>query len=337
MFSNHPTNPTGFSSLRVVRASALALLSVLACSGGKSDDPAGAAGQTTGGSASDGGSGERAGSAGAPQGGSASAGRSSGGKDGLGGRGGTAGTAAAGEGAAPPGGGNAGAAGDTIGNGGSGTSESCAKPVFTTSDHDGGFSDGGYYLHNNMWNSDVTLGPETLYACSYRDWYVVSRQTNEAGAVKTYPNVHKDYEDVPLSSFKSLTSTFAAASPHVGIYDVAYDIWLNGVATSGSTEIMIWTENFNQVPAGEKAATATFGAQSFEVWRTSNGHYLAFVPNQPLTSGSLDLKALFDWTTGKGWLSEDSTLGQVCFGVEIVSTDGKDARFQFSDFSITED
>ncbi|HET9960024.1 MAG TPA: hypothetical protein VFQ61_36275 [Polyangiaceae bacterium] len=219
------------------------------------------------------------------------------------------------------------------GSGGGGAS-SCINPVFTTSDHNGGFSDGGYYVHNNMWNSEVSLGPETLYACSYRSWYVVSKQTNEQGAVKTYPNVHKDYDDVPIASFERITSSFAATSPHVGIYNVAYDIWTNGVATSGSTEFMIWTENFNQVPAGDQVASATFGERVYDVWRTSNGHYIALVPEQPFTSGRIDLLEILQWATKRGWLRDDSTLGQIGFGVEIVSTEGKEAVFEFSDFTI---
>jgi hypothetical protein len=54
-------------------------------------------------------------------------------------------------------------------------------------------------------------------------------QTDDAGAVKTCPNVHRDYNDVPIGSFNTITSTFAETSPHVGIYGVAYDIWTNGV------------------------------------------------------------------------------------------------------------
>jgi len=34
-------------------------------------------------------------------------------------------------------------------------------------------------------------------------------------------------------------------------------------------------------------------------------------------------------------VAKNSTLGQIGFGVEIVSTDGKPATFQFTDFSIT--
>jgi len=208
--------------------------------------------------------------------------------------------------------------------------------VFKTSDRNGGWSTGGYYVHNNMWNSAEALGPETLYACSYHNWYVVSKQTNHAGAVKTYPNVHKDYNNVRISSFDRIRSTFAATSPHVGIYNVAYDIWANGVATSGSTEIMIWTENFKQVPAGNKVARVGLGGRTYNVWKTSDNHYIALVPTAVMKSGSIDLLAIFKWLMSKGWLPANSTLGQIDFGVEIVSTDGRNATFTFTDFSITD-
>jgi hypothetical protein len=210
----------------------------------------------------------------------------------------------------------------------------CTKPAFVTSDPNGGWSDGGYYVHNNMWNTAAGLGPETLSACSYHDWFVVSNQTNNAGAVKTYPNVHKDYTDVPISSFKALTSTFAESSPHVGIYDVAYDIWTNGVATSNSIEIMIWTDNYKQVPAGKNMTTVTLGGRMYDVWKTQDGHYLAFVPKAVVTSGTIDILEIFKWTTMQGWLPANATLGQIGFGVEVVYTGGGDAKWQFTDFSI---
>src|SRR5262249_13557575 len=124
-------------------------------------------------------------------------------------------------------------------------------------------------------------------------------------------------------------------SPHVGIYDVAYDIWINGVATSGSTEIMIWNENYNQVPSGGRASTMTFGGRAYEVWKTSNNGYIAFIPSTPFTSGTVDLLEIFRWVMNRGWMPANSTLGQIDFGVEIVSTNSTDATFQFTDFSIT--
>jgi hypothetical protein len=209
--------------------------------------------------------------------------------------------------------------------------------VFVTSDTNGGWDDGGYYLHNNMWNSSSYPFTETLYACSYDNWYVVANANDASGdgAVKTYPNVHKDYNNVPISSFPTLTSRFAASSPHVGIYNVAYDIWLNGVAENGCTELMIWTENYNQVPGGRKVATATLGGRTYDVWRDSwDWQYVAFVPAAVMTSGTIDIKEILQWMIGKGWITSSATLGQLCFGVEIVSTDGADATFTFTDFSI---
>ena len=77
-----------------------------------------------------------------------------------------------------------------------------------------------------------------------------------------------------------------------------------------------------------------FGGRTYNVWKTSDSSYIAFVPTVVFTSGTVDLLEIFNWTISKGWLPANSTLGQICFGVEIVSTSGADATFQFTDFSI---
>jgi hypothetical protein len=210
----------------------------------------------------------------------------------------------------------------------------CEIPRFSTSDSNGGWNDGGYYVHNNMWNKAYPLGPQTLTACSYRDWVVVSDQTNNAGAVKTYPNVHKDFPDLPIRSFHSITSSFAETSPHTGIYDVAYDIWTNGVASPGCTEFMIWNENFHQVPIDSRGVTVTLGGRTYGVFKTGDNRYISFVPEAVFTSGTVDILEILKWAMSKGWLPSNSTLGQIDFGVEIVSTGGAPATFKFTDFSI---
>lgn len=214
-----------------------------------------------------------------------------------------------------------------------------ANPKFVTSDPNGGWSEGGYYLHNNMWNSaKYTPCTSTLHAWSHDNWYVVTRMNNQTGdgAVKTYPNVHRDYHGARLGSFDSLTSRFAETSPHVGIYNVAYDIWINGIARPGCTEIMIWTDNFNQVPGGRLVTEATFGDREYKVYRNARSGYVAFVAKTDFTSGTVDLRAIMKWCVDRSWFSSDSTLDQICFGVEMVSTDDKDATFRVTDFSIDE-
>ena len=211
-------------------------------------------------------------------------------------------------------------------------------PPFVTSEPNGGWSTGGYYVHNNIWNgAKYSPCTQTLTARSHGDWHVVARMNNKKGdgAVKTYPNVHRDYDRVPIGSFDSMTSRFAETSPDVGIYNVAYDLWINGIATPGCTEIMIWTENYKQVPGGRYVQDVSFGGRRYKAYKSANDNrYIAFVAAENFTSGTVDLLDIMKWVTAKGWLPAESTLNQVCFGVETVSTDDKDATFRVTAFSI---
>jgi len=205
------------------------------------------------------------------------------------------------------------------------------------------WNDRGYWVHNNMWNASSYDVSQTLSACSFRNWKVTATADNASGdgAVKTYPNVHKDFHnwstgyEPPLSSFSRIRSTWAARTPHVGIYDAAYDIWLNGVP--GEHEVMIWTENFHQVPSGSGAshiATRDFSGHRWKIWATDDNSYIAFVPTRRLTHGRLGLKAMLDWLVARGRLPQDVTLGAIDFGFEIVSTNGSPATFKVNDFSL---
>lgn len=219
----------------------------------------------------------------------------------------------------------------------------CTDPVWASSQPDAMWTQGRYIVHNNMWNASAYRVSQRVAACSHANWRVTARADNSTGdgAVKTYPNVHRDYHDwgtgrePRLSSFTSLTSAFAARSPHVGIYNVAYDIWLNGVADSNSTEVMIWTDNFHQVPGGSRVARGvTFSGRTWKLFATPDNRYLAFVPDHPITKGTLNLKRVLGWLVNHGRLSGKSTLGQICYGVEIVSTGGNRAAFKFDAFNV---
>ena len=262
----------------------------------------------------------------------------------------TGGAANAGGTAARLTGGNSGAGGSATGGastgsasgGGGATSvgRACTNPVLilpaSPSNPHGGITLDGYYVDTDAWNAANYQVSETVYICEFNNWYVVANMNNDNGdgAVKTYPNVHKDFNSAPqLSSFSTITSSFAHTAPHVGIYEFAYDIWLNGVATSTSTEVMIWTDNFNQVPSGSLMDTVTFDAASYQVYKT--GSYIAFVATTNVTAGTLNLLSFFNYVIGKGWIPASSTLGAIDYGVELVSTNGSDATFAVTDFSVT--
>ena len=221
----------------------------------------------------------------------------------------------------------------------------CTNPYFTTSDPNGGITDHGYYVHNNLWNASGYPGTKgTTQVCSYRSWNHIGTASNSSGdgAVKTYPNVHKDYSGRTIASFSRLTSSFAATPPSfpsgVGIYNVAYDLWLNGVPND---EVMVWTDNRKQYPAGSRFASGvSVGGHTWDVYATSGNGYIAFVPSggARLTSGTVDLKAILNYLVGKGRIANGSkaTVDQICYGVEIVDTGGKAATWHFTNFSITD-
>ena len=48
----------------------------------------------------------------------------------------------------------------------------------------------------------------------------------------------------------------------------------------------------------------------------------------------MDLLDFFQWIMTKGWISGSATLGQVDYGVELVSTNGAPATFTFTNFSV---
>ncbi|HLK90691.1 MAG TPA: hypothetical protein VKZ18_12390 [Polyangia bacterium] len=218
--------------------------------------------------------------------------------------------------------------------------QACANPTdvlpLNPTNAQDGITIGNFYVDTDTWNAASYTVSQTMYICDYDNWYVVAKMDNSSGdgAVKTYPDVHEDFDSAPaLSSFTSISSSFAHAGPHVGIYEFAYDMWLNGVADKSSIEVMVWTDNFNQVPSGSVQETFTLGGQSFQVWKS--GNYIALVATANVTSGTLDLLAIFNHLIAKGWVPANATLGAIDYGVELVSTDGMDATFAVTGFSLT--
>ena len=230
------------------------------------------------------------------------------------------------------------AAPDAEADSGPGSESACREPVFVTASASGIWNNDGYFVFNNVWNAAAGPGPQTLYACSYHDFYVVSEQADDGGgSVKSYPNVQMNYGDLPLSSFQHITSRFAEVGPPVGRYEYAFDVWLNGVAQPSSSQVMIWVENHEQAPLGDRVASAVLGGRSYEVWNTADNLHLTLVASQAFRSGTLNLLEIFSWAIAAGYVPAGATLGQIDFGVEIVSTAGGSATFRFDDFALATD
>jgi len=237
-----------------------------------------------------------------------------------------------------------------------GTTSSCTMASDTCQATNGGCNVGSYYLYDNQYNcgadSGNDCGQESAYGCINGDssdssvsFVVTSNQPAGNTTVLSYSAMQENFiTDHPLlTSFKSITSTFTETAPHVGssegVYDIAYDIWLNEIAMASDTQVLIWVDYSNRKPAGTPLVSSMpLGEHSYDVYSlpsTSSGATVVFYANPPFASGTVDLGVIFDWATAYSLIPQGATLWQIEFGVEIASTGGASATFEFDDFSIT--
>jgi hypothetical protein len=231
--------------------------------------------------------------------------------------------------------------------GSSGTGNTCANPTvipMNPENAQSGVTEGNYYVTNDTWNAGRYLGlSQHLYVCNYNNWYTIVTMNNATGdfAVKTSPNVQETWDPTPtkLSSWKSITSQFSDIPPgtgsNYGIWEFAYDIWLNGLADSNSTEVMIWTDNNGQTPSGSLSGLFTDGGHTYDVYHAPPPHqYIAFVDRSNSLSGRVSLLDFFSYVISRGWMPSSSTLYQICNGVELVSTNSRPEKFAINNFSV---
>lgn len=190
-----------------------------------------------------------------------------------------------------------------------------------------------YLIHNNNWNDDAG-GNTVITACGYNNWYLVSDTPNHSDmSVQTYPNVHRDYNDAPLTRITS--ARFAAKGPRCSgcVYNIAFDIWLG---SGFSHELMIWTDNWGQRPLGNIVDTVRIGGHEYQVWRSGSGDggVITYLSTTPQLSGDMPLSEFFKDVQNRGWRA--TATWQVDYGVEIVDTNGNPERFDFTDFAITD-
>lgn len=231
--------------------------------------------------------------------------------------------------------------------GSSSTRYACTDPTVAPMNPENaqsGITEGDYYVTNDSWNVGHYIGlSQKLYVCSYDSWYAVATMNNATGdfAVKTSPNVQETWSATPikLSSWKSITSQFSDIPPgtgsNYGIWEFEYDIWLNGLADSPSTEVMIWTYNDGRTPAGSPRGSFTEAGHTYDVYRSPPPYqYIAFVDRRNNLSGHVNLLDFFNYVISRGWMQRSSTLYQICNGVELVSTNSRSEKFTINNFSI---
>jgi hypothetical protein len=95
---------------------------------------------------------------------------------------------------------------------------------------------------------------------------------------------------------------------------------------------MVWTDNNGQTPGGSVVAHASFDGRKYSVWKS--GSYIAFEARHNVSSGRVNLLDFFDYVMSKGWMPTGSTIGQIDYGIELVSTRNVNEKFIFNNFDI---
>jgi hypothetical protein len=196
---------------------------------------------------------------------------------------------------------------------------------------------------SDMWNP-INGASQTLTVHNPGDWRVSADTPTGNTAVVSYPDTQQIYTTTsntpdPLSSFSSITSSFAENGPGSGggdDYEAAYDIWAGTGSDNYAQEIMIWVDNHGQTPAGSEVATASIDGATYSVWSKANRrHTVSLVLGSDETSGTVNILAALDWLMSTGYVPSGSGLNQIDFGWEICSTGGVAKTFSLTSYGIT--
>jgi hypothetical protein len=231
----------------------------------------------------------------------------------------------------------------------------CTTPTWSGSDVFHSFSPtsgsstpqaSGWGVYDNQWSctGGTACLTETVHVCDAGSWYVTSNLPANNTAVLTYTSTQVNFPQVALTSFNAITSTFSEQSPHdattvsstFGDYEAAYDVFFG---TNNNNEIMVWVDNNGQTPGGgwnAQKSNVTIAGTAFDVYFSGSTTY--WVAQKNFTQGTVDLLAIFQYTTGT-LHNFDATkttgyLSQIQFGWELCSTNGAAETFYLDAFTV---
>lgn len=188
------------------------------------------------------------------------------------------------------------------------------------------YSSGQYNVYTDEWGA--TSG-QCLDVYSATHW--TSSSNFSGGGIKAYPDTEFSLNNTPLSSLKSVPTSFNVSLPGNADYDVAYDLW----TANNADEVMIWEQWNGSGPLSNSygcssypstacpiATNVDIGGSYYNVFQGNNGHnVISFMRTSQRASGSEDILSFMQWCANNGKLNSQS-FSTADFGIEITSTSG---------------
>jgi hypothetical protein len=125
-----------------------------------------------------------------------------------------------------------------------------------------------------------------------------------------------------VSQISSATSSISYSYPGSGIYDAAYDIWLDPTPKKDAVnkqEVMIWFNHQGPIqPVGSKTATATIGGRTWDIWTGNNGmnDVVSYVAPAPIPSWNFSILDFVKDTKTRGNVTDSWYLTSIQAGFE---------------------
>jgi len=191
----------------------------------------------------------------------------------------------------------------------------------------------------DVWNPTNAYISQKLTAYSAADWNVVADMAAGNTAVLSYPDTQQVMTTASdtspaITSFASMSSSYQETLPTAGDFESAYDIWLGTKGGNWNQEIMIWTDDHGQTPAGSKTGqTATIGSQSYTVWN-ANDNPVTLEATANATSGTVDILGAMKWLQAHGYVSATAGFSGIDYGFELCSTGGGAETFSLDSYSL---
>jgi hypothetical protein len=165
----------------------------------------------------------------------------------------------------------------------------CDKVDATTIRH-------AYVAMNNVWGADTG---QCIDVTDSGFEVTASHSKRTDGAPASYPAIYfgchytncSNGTNLPIqvSQINTATSSVTYSYPSSGVYDAAYDVWLDSTPKENGVnqqELMIWFNRHGTVqPVGSRTGTVTIGGRPWEVWSGNNGSndVVSYVAPSPIT------------------------------------------------------
>lgn len=197
------------------------------------------------------------------------------------------------------------------------------------------FTDGNLLFRSNVWQR-IGQGQQCLIENGWTwEW------SNIGHVVQAYPSVvmgkspwAEESTDprfpVRIRDLQALEVLFDVNTEASGEFNTALDLWITDIGEDAGpenirAEIMIWLVRGEMNPLGDSIGWRSVAGTDYELFvqDEDDEFYVAFVSEEEVLSGSVDVLALIDELTDEGMISPEWYIANVELGNEVIAGSGE--------------